>query len=147
MRFKEMGIPPQEFVELCNPLWARIYIELSHANHGLSWTDQEVERVFLSLTGFNMFRMQFASEHEQRQALSMAREAERGLFVADEEEQLDGDQAIDYAFGWMAAATLVASNIHIEDRVSAGQKAAMSHPESGRDAFLRGFTARLEPQS
>lgn len=147
MRFKEMGLPPQEFIELCNPLWARIYIELSHDNHGLPWSDQEVERVFLSLTGFNMFRMQFASEHEQRQALSMAREAEHGLFAADEKENLDGDEAIDFCFGWMAAATLTSSNIHIDDKTLAAQKAAMSHPEAGRATFLRGFAARLEAQS
>lgn len=144
MRFKEMGIPPQEFVELCYPLWARIYVELAHETPGISWSDAEIERVFLSLTGFNMFRMQFASEHEQRQALAMAHEAERGLYHADERHEIDGDAAIDFAYGWMAATTLVVSSVRIEDRDLAAQKCAMAHPDSGREMFLRGFAARLE---
>lgn len=142
MRFENTGIPPKEFIDLCYPLWARIYIEVAHlrGRNKVGWSDPDIHRNFVVLTGFDPWKVQYAGESEQRAALYMVHEADDALFVADEDRQLDRKSALDFAHGWMAAVTLLSVS-KIDDVDMAAERAAMSYG-SGRDSFVKGFIAR-----
>lgn len=101
-------MPPRAFFDQLFPIMARVYVEVSdeHKELGIVCMDKRVWDALVRVLGFDPAseRYQYAVElHIQTWALNRSREAERALYLADEVEQLDGQDALDYAAGWMRA--------------------------------------------
>ena len=103
---KDASLAPRDFLSLCSPSWARVYIELSYgrdpSQDRLSWDSESVRKEFICLTGFDPAKLQFGEFHQQHAALNIARELDSALYQADEVEQLDGAPALQFASGWLS---------------------------------------------
>ncbi|PPC84810.1 MAG: hypothetical protein CTY35_00375 [Methylotenera sp.] len=146
-------INPGLFVELCNPAWARVYNELSFNrkshNDRLAWTSEVVRRQFVALAGFDPGKLQYADVDAQSAALRAARELEAALFVADENEELDGRCALDYAHGWLTARDWLhgADTSALPDADFSSAMATRFAVSSGamyKEEFVLGFKRRVQ---
>jgi len=115
----------------------------------LSWNSELVRKTFLTLAGFDPGKLQFSSFEQQHAALNSAREIEAGLFEADEVEQLDGQSALDYAFGWMAARDWLEGSTPVEFTdedvpmiMEASIRYAVSSAKHHSEEFVKGFVTR-----
>lgn len=146
----EAPISPKSFIDRIQPTWARIYIELAHEtnNKELDWHSDRVLQAFIALTGFRPARAAYLPLSQQLAALQVAYEVVKALFEADELAQLDGQPALDFAFGWMACHDLV-TNVPIESETVDLALDRAIHASNPRypDAFRSGFKARFEHKS
>lgn len=103
--FDNDSISPETFQGLLMPTWARLYIEVSAElnDPSIAWFSDSVKDEFIALTGIDPRRAQFGSLDQQQKCLAIARELRNALYEADENAQLDGRDALDFASGWMSA--------------------------------------------
>lgn len=142
-------LPPREFINLVYPSWARVFIEITtqHRTADIGWHSDEVRQSFLRLAGFDPFRVQYADLPDQLAALQACADLVEALFQADEVWQLDGDEAIEFAAGWMTARAWLEfqpTDTKPSDELLdlAGRQAVASSGTSMVDKFMDGFKTR-----
>lgn len=153
------GLHPGQFNEMCNPAWARVFIELSHDRNSvdsrLAWLSPQVKEWFIRLAGFDPTRTQYADMEQQHSALNSVRDLERALYEADEVAELDGFNALYFASGWMSARDFLngAKDSDVTDdeiRLIAKRYISAHHskPDTGKksafnESFESGFICRM----
>lgn len=141
-------------MDLVNPAWGRVFIEVSfdHDKQSgtLAWQSSSVKEAFVALAGFDPARMQFAEFSYQHESLNAARELEFSLHNADEIYQLDGKAALFFAQGWMASRDIVNGSTQFAPSdtsmlVARAANAQFGSAESSdKENFKAGFMARLD---
>lgn len=142
-------ISAESFRDLIMPTWARLYIEVSSAenNNDLAWNSGAVSDAFIFLTGIDPVRAQYGALEQQQRCLTASKELRDALFEADEVAQLDGQDALDYATGWMAFRDLISTLIGpispaIYDALL--ERAKDAHVHVNTDHFCNGFFDRFK---
>ncbi|MFL9611152.1 hypothetical protein ACKF11_13785 [Methylobacillus sp. Pita2] len=144
---------PGLFTRMINPSWAKVHNELSFGrkelNEHLAWDAEEVKREFISLTGFDPGKAQYADADVQHACLDTARELDSALYMADELIQLDGRPALVFAMGWMSGRTWLSgadpSGMPDADTIAhQAMRHALAVGYAGNVEFITGFTRRVE---
>jgi hypothetical protein len=136
-----------EFIRAILPATIRLAVEVGE-KHTTLQADCPTLAMLAKLIGIHPAMMENESRARQDQAIHLARLLRRGLELADERQQLDGDPAVVFAAGYLAG-ELSRASLFSADEIAAATEAGLQALSVGlsvipTEAFHAGFTSRRD---
>lgn len=143
----EVPLSEEEFILAVLPATIRLAVEVGE-KHTTLQADCPTLAMLAKLIGIHPSTMEDESRARQEQAVHLARLLRRGLELADERQQLDGEAAVTFAAGYLSG-ELSRASLFAADESQAANEAAERALFAGlsitpAEAYRAGFTSRRD---